>query len=371
MVLLKVNGWGPFPVPGEKARLRRLERSVDQLLTNSSDTPALARTDGPDGAPSSPIPTSSPPAVSALHESGDDVDVSDRNWPEHSEHKILFEDQTGAEVAELQHRLVRFGFLQSGFTEGKFDEDTRAALAQFQRKFGIYVDGVAGLVTAKVMRFLDKIGYGPDTVPVSEDHRVLIQAAARSRSMGIALIGNYAIGQRSDPGQLDARLKVINKASRELVKDLDHHPLLQGAEFPERYTPERAIRQSNSIRAELVLYLDVLDTLDTGPGIATVFFHTGTSDSTIGAPLAACIHDELIKVPGVQDRGCLGEDSPLLQGPTAPTVRVELGNLSDPDDRLRLEDRDHIKQLTGAIVAGISRLYDLDLPSDHSSITLG
>jgi len=135
------------------------------------------------------------------------------------------------------------------------------ALAEFQHKFGIYVDGVAGLVTSKVMRFLDKIDYGPDTLPVSEDHRVLIQAVARSQTLGIALIGNYAIGQRSGLGQVHARLKVINRASQELVKALDHHPLLQGAEFPEDWTPERAIRQANSIRAELVLYLDVLDTL--------------------------------------------------------------------------------------------------------------
>lgn len=370
MAFLKVNGWGPFPVPGEKARLRRLERSVDELLANSPDPPARARTDGPTGAPSSPVATNPPPATSAPHGSGGDFDVSGRSWPELGERKIFFEDQTGVDVAELQHRLVKFGFLQSGFTDGKFDEDTRAALAEFQRKFGIYVDGVAGLVTAKVMRFLDKIEYGPDTVPVSEDHRVLIQAIARSQTLGIALIGNYAIGQRSGLGQVHARLKIINRASRELVEALDHHPLLQGAEFPEGWTPERAVRQSNSIRAELVLYLDVLDTSDVGPGAATFFFHTGTSDSTIGAPLAACIQDELIKVPGVRDRGCMGEDSLLLQGPTAPTVRVELGNLSHPDDRIRLEDRDHIKQLTNAIVAGISRLYDLDLPPDHNSMTL-
>lgn len=370
MALLKVNGWGPFRVPGEKARLRRLEQSVDVLLANSPVPPAQARTDGPAGAPPSPVATNPPPAASAPHDSGGDVDVSGESWPESGERKIFFEDQAGVEVAELQHRLVKFGFLQSGFTDGKFDEDTRVALAEFQRKFGIYVDGVAGLVTAKVMRFLDKIEYGPDTPPISEDHRVLIQTIARSQTSGIALIGNYAIGQRSGMGKVHDRLKIINKASRELVRALDHHPLLQGAEFPEEWTPERAVRQANSIRAELVVYLDVLDAADIGPGAATFFFHTGTSDSTIGAPLAACIQDELIKVPGVRDRGCIGDDSTLLQGPTAPTVRVELGNLSDPDDRVRLEDRGHIKQLTNAIVVGISRLYNLDLPPGHSSITL-
>jgi hypothetical protein len=370
MAFLKINGWGPFPIPGEKARLRRLERSVDELLAKSPALPARDQTRGPVGAPPTPTATNPPPKPLTPHSGSGEIDVSGRSWPELDERKIVFEDQTGIDVAELQHRLVKFGFLQGNFTDGTFDEDTRTALAEFQRKFGIYVDGVAGSVTAKVMRFLDKIEYGPDTVPVSEDHRVLIQTVARSQTHGIALIGNNAIGQRSGSGQLSARLRVINKASRELVKALYNHPLLQGAEFPEGWTTERAIRQSNSIRAELVFYLDVLDTADVGPGAATFFFRTGTSESTIGAPLAACIHDELLKVPGVQDRGCVGEDSPLLQGPTAPTIRIELGNLKNRDDRIRLEDQDHIMDLTDAIVAGISRLYNLDLPPDHNSMTL-
>lgn len=52
----------------------------------------------------------------------------------------------------------------------------------------------------------------------------------------------------------------------------------------------------------------------------------------------------------------------LLQALKAPTVRVELGNLSHPIDRARLRDPRHILALADAITRGISRLYGLELP---------
>jgi len=359
MVNLKVTGWGPFPVPGEKARLRRLERSVDQLMATSSSDSAeyeLSETRAPR------IPGDSVAAPVSSRGNDDEVEPSSRGWENLGERKIFFEDQEGVDVAQLQQRLAGFGFLQESSISGKFDNETKDALTAFQHKFGIYVDGVAGSVTMKVLRFLSSIDYQPDTIPVSDDVLVLIQRIARSRSLGIALIGRSFVIQRSGSGNMDARLKIVNRASRELVKALNKHPVLQGAEFPERYSPDRAIHLANSIDAELVIYLDVLDNSEIPPGIATFFFHTGEYDSAIGTPLAECIHDELIRVPGVRDRGCIGEDSFLLQGPKAPTVRIELGNLRDPGDQERLKDGSHIKQLVAAITTGISRLYDLDLP---------
>jgi N-acetylmuramoyl-L-alanine amidase len=365
MANLRVSGWGPFPVPGERARLRRLEKSIDQLLA----TPLDPAGGGPAGSQPPPATADPHPAPSSARGNGDEVELSGRSWEQVGDRKIFFEAQEGADVAQLQQRLASFGFLQEASISGKFDKETKDALTAFQHKFGIYVDGVAGSVTAKVLRFLEAIDYQPDNVPVSDDVLVLIQRVTRSQKLGIALVGKSFAIQRSGLGQVDARLKIVNRVSRELVGLLNDHPILQGAEFPEGYTPERAVQLANSIDAELVVYLDVLDSADTEPGIATFFFSTGTSDSAIGAPLAGCIHDELTGLPEVSNRGCKGEDSPLLQGPNAPTVRIELGNLSDQADRARLEDRRYIKQLASAIMTGISRLYDLDLPG-HTITTL-
>ena len=373
MANLKVVGWGPFPVPGEKSRLRRLEKDVNELLAASSGV----ATDDPGSAQTPPMPRDPQPTPAESQNNPDEtaqnddreVELSGRGWEELGERKIFFEGQEGADVAQLQQSLASFGFLREASVSGKFDTDTKNALIEFQHKFGIYVDGVAGSVTAKVLRFLGAIGYQPDAIPVSDDVLVLIQRVTRSQKFGIALIGKSAIIERPGSGQVDARLKMVNRAARELVDVLNDHPFLQGAEFPEGYNPERAVQLADSIHAELVIYLDVLDSPEVGPGVATYFYRAGESDSAIGTPLAECIHDELIRVPTVRDRGCTGEDSPLLQGPNAPTVRVELGNLSDPDDRARLGDRGNIRQLANAIMLGISRLYDLELPNP-TTVTL-
>jgi len=383
MVNLKVSGWGPFPVPGEKARLRRLERSVSQLFAPAvrsvedpaggapapaapaagTPKPAKGPAGGPAGQQPPPMPESPATGPVVQADDGGEAGLAGRNSEHLGQRKIFFEGQVGPDVAQLQQRLVSFGFLQESLISGTFDQETKNALTTFQHKFGIYVDGVAGSVTAKVLRFLGMINYQPDNVPVSDDVLALIQRVARSQSLGICLIGRSFAVRQLDSGQTDPRVEIVNTVSRELVDLLNNHPILQGAEFPAGYTPNRSFMLANSIDAELVVYLDVQDSADIEPGIATFFFRTGMSDSAVGAPLAECIHDELVRIPDVLDRGCKGENSLLLQRPKGPTVRVVLGNLGHQEDRVRLEDPEYARLLAGAIMAGISRLYELDLPS--------
>ncbi len=364
MVDLRVGGWGPFKIPGEKARLERLEKFVEGLVVDSGnrtiekrrESHSLQRRPAEDQLPRSSSGTQS------------GFKASTTKWQQLGERKIFFEGQEGQDVEQLQQRLSSFGFLPKAAVSGRFDDVTKNALRDFQHKFGIYVDGVAGSVTAKVLRFLSTIDYQPDQIPVPDDVLVLIQRVARSQRLGIALVGKVA-AQEADAEIAEVRLEVIERVSRELISLLNNHPILQADEVPEGYTPERAAQLADSIDAELVIYLDIVNSPSVGSGIATYFFSAGSSDSAIGAPLATCIHDELIRVAGVRDRGYIGEDSYLLQRPNAPTVRVELGNINDPGDRAHLEDQEHQHQLATAIMVGISRLYELELPEALPLIT--
>jgi len=356
MADLRVSGWGPFRMPGEKARLRRIEENVARFMASSSAAPA-GRSQPAAGR--NPATAEHPPAVLAGQ---DRSEASSRRWERLGERKLFFTGQEGPDVAHLQEKLSVFGFLPKASVTGRFDEGTKEALRDFQHRFGIYVDGVAGSVTAMVLQFLSTIEYHPDQIPVPDDILVLIQRVARSQRLGIALIGTAITTTPENTGRTAERLEIIKNVSLQLVSALNDHPILQGAEFPAGYTAERAAQLADSIDAELVIYLDVLDDSSARPGVATYFFKTSTSDSAVGAPLARCIHDELRQVQGVVDRGCSGEDSHLLQAPEAPTVRVELGNLSHPLDRTRLQDPQHIQDLADAITRGISRLYDLELP---------
>ena len=356
MADLRVSGWGPFPMPGERARLRRIEASVAKFMATPDSVPT-PRPQTAAGQPSAAA-EQSPADPSAPGR----PETPGRTWERFGERKLFFTGQQGPDVAHLQQQLSVFGFLPKASVTGRFDEETKEALRDFQHRFGIYVDGVAGSVTAMVLQFLSTIDYHPDQIPVPDDILVLIQRVARSQRLGIALIGAASAVRPESSARAAERLEIIKSVSLQLVSALENHPLLQGAEFPEGYTAERTTQLADSIDAELVIYLDVLDDPGIGPGEATYFFKTSTSDSAVGAPLARCIHDELRQVHEVVDRGCIGEDSHLLQAPQAPTVRVELGNLSHPLDQRRLQEPQHIQDLADAITRGISRLYDLELP---------
>jgi N-acetylmuramoyl-L-alanine amidase len=354
MADLRVSGWGPFRMPGEKARLRRIEENVAKFMASPAAAPPGHSQPAGEKRPA----VAEPPTDLG---SPDRAEVPGRKW-RLGERKLFFTGQEGPDVAHLQQKLSVFGFLPKASVTGRFDDETKEALRDFQHRFGIYVDGVAGSVTAMVLQFLSKIDYQPDLIPVPDDTLALIQRVARSQRLGIALIGAAVTATPENTGRAAERLEIIKSVSLQLVSALNDHPILQGAEFPEGYTAERAAQLADSINAELVIYLNVLDDPGTRLGVATYFFKTNTADSAIGAPLARCIHDELRQVDGVDDRGCNGEDSQLLQAPKAPTVRIELGNLSHPIDRARLQDPQHIQDLADAITRGISRLYGLELP---------
>lgn len=359
MANLRVNGWGPFPVPGEKARLRRLEMEVDRLFAAHSDTGGEEKRSEPGPGH---LEEQRKPVLPAVGRTESERAAPPERGGNLGERKIFFEGQAGADVVELQQRLSSFGFLPEGSISGNFDNRTKEALREFQHDFGIYVDGVAGTVTAKVVRFLDSIDYNPDQLPVPNDIMVLIQRVARSQRLGIVLIGNTAIADQNDADQPNARLDIISNVSQELVNLLNDHPILQGAVVPEGYTWQRTAQLADSIDAEMVIYLDVADDSDREPGIASYFFSIGKSESAIGTPLARSIHNELTRITGVNDRGAHGVDSHVLQQPEAPTVRVVLGNLGNKDDARRLRDPEDIRMLANAIMQGISRLYDLELP---------
>jgi Putative peptidoglycan binding domain/N-acetylmuramoyl-L-alanine amidase len=398
MANLRVSGWGPFPTPGEKARLRKLQKKVNDLslLASESGYQADDSVTEPGGDPEQERPAGSRPdaepqtgSPAQLGQVGDRPDAAPGNSPEQTrthhrddaaeirlisklqegasrqrigERKIFFEDQEGEDVRELQAQLAKFGYLHRSQINGRFGRSTKEALRKFQHAFGIYVDGVAGNVTTKVMRFLDAIQYSPDEFPLSDDVRFLIQTVARSQPLGIVLIGTSTTVRQSAAEGISERLRIIDEVSRSLADRLDSHPIIQGAEAPAGYNSGRTARLADSINAELVLYLDVLDAVAAGPGFAAHFFSTESTNSAIGAPLAQLIHDELKRIPDMEDRGLHGDDSELLELPNAPTVQIELGNISFAEDRARLEDPEQVAALANAIKQGIFRLYDLELP---------
>jgi len=102
--------------------------------------------------------------------------------------KVLEVGSSGSDVTKVQKKLIQWGYL-SGTADGKYGEKTRSAVAAFQRKNGLTVDGRVGPATAAAMG-VTLSGSG-GSVPaasasiISADHRLLsklVYAEARGES---------------------------------------------------------------------------------------------------------------------------------------------------------------------------------------------
>ena len=56
----------------------------------------------------------------------------------------------GDDVTAVQKKLIQWGYLK-GTADGRYGENTRAAVSAFQRKNGLAADGRVGPATAKAM----------------------------------------------------------------------------------------------------------------------------------------------------------------------------------------------------------------------------
>ena len=63
---------------------------------------------------------------------------------------VLEVGSSGEDVRKVQQKLIQWGYL-SGGADGKYGEQTRAAVAAFQRKNGLTADGRVGAKTAAAM----------------------------------------------------------------------------------------------------------------------------------------------------------------------------------------------------------------------------
>jgi N-acetylmuramoyl-L-alanine amidase len=92
---------------------------------------------------------------------------------------------------------------------------------------------------------------------------------------------------------------------------------------------------------------------------AMVFYAQG---STEGERLGKCILDELSKVQTLNHRETIARTNLyLLRSAGVPVVLVELGFLSSPVDREKLQDSEKRKDIAKAIATGILRYFDIEV----------
>jgi len=265
----------------------------------------------------------------------------------------------GDDVITLQERLLELGY-DAGRADGIFGPQTETALRSFQRDYGLLVDGVCGPGTMRALRQLQPKVRGGRPVFLREQERV--------RRAGPALRGKRIVIDPSHGGP-DLGMVLGEAVESDLMWDLARRlegrmaatgmeTLLSRGPGNSPTEAERAAF-ANTAGADLVLSLhaDAHHSL-LAQGVATFHFGTGNgTSSTVGEALAGFIQRELTARTGMLDCGIHPKSWELLRMTRMPAVRIEVGYLTNPDDRRKLLDAAFRDVVAEGVLVAVKRLY--------------
>lgn len=279
----------------------------------------------------------------------------------------------GDDVAALQERLLELGF-DAGRVDSLFGPRTEQALVRFQREYGLVSDGVCGPATLRALKQLGRLVTGGRPQAMRENEAL--------RRSGVSLAGKVVVVDPghggTDPGStghglqeaalvMDLASRLEGRLSAVGVRAL----LTRGPDSCPDDTHRAGL--ANEARADLVLSLHV-DRAESPAchGVAT--YHYGTArgaagsgaTSTVGEQLAGLVQRELVARTDLLDCRTHAKSWNLLRLTVMPTVRVELGHLSNAGDAARLADPGFRDTVAEALLVAVQRLFlpvDLDPPT--------
>ena len=268
----------------------------------------------------------------------------------------------GDDVATLQSRLVDMGF-DCGRVDAIFGTRTDGAVKEFQKSVGVKVDGVCGPATImSLMRLVRTVSGGapiqlrdnakravrgpalankiivldPSSLP--EDREIAFDIAQRLEGRLIALGVTVFLSRSSakDPSEID-RINFANESGADLV--ISFH--------------------TDTYKNELA------------HGLTTYYYGNDLHGvhSVVGERFAALVQREITARTDLLNCRTHAKSWDLLRLTKAPTVRIDLGYLSNPGDVKRLGDVTFRETVIESIIVAIQRLY-LSAENDAKTGTL-
>lgn len=266
---------------------------------------------------------------------------------------------TGDDVAALQVRLLELGF-DAGRPDGLFEAQTNQALRNFQREYGLTVDGICGPATVRALKQLSPRTTGGRPLYLREQEQM--------RSAGPRLTGKRIV---IDPGHggPDQGVTIDGISEADLVWDLARRlegrmkatgmdALLSRGRDQCPTEPERA-QFANDSGADLFLSLhNDENSAPVASGVACFHYGTGNgTTSTIGEALAGFVQRELVARTGMLDCRTHPRTWDCLRLTRCTAVRIEIGYLSNEWDRRRLSDPAFRDVVAEGILIAVKRLY--------------
>ena len=266
----------------------------------------------------------------------------------------------GDDVSNLQDRLIQMGF-NCGKVDGIYGANTEVAVKEFQKSVGILADGKCGPVTLiALMRLVKTVSGGaPSALRENVRHAVRSPALANKVIVLDPSWGGEFTGENEN-GVVEAEV-VFDLAQRlegRLIA-LGVNVVLTRSAKNSPLEKDR-IQVANSVSADLVIALKV-DTYknENANGVATYYY--GRDDqgvsSVVGARFANLLQREICARTDLLNCRTHAKSWDLLRLTQAPTVRIDLGYLSNPKDAKRLATPTFRDTLAEAMIVAIQRLY--------------
>ena len=266
----------------------------------------------------------------------------------------------GDDVAELQERLLALGFAPDR-VDGVFGPSTEKAIRGFQRGVGLDVDGSLGPETLRAFADLARAVSGGSPHTLRERELV--------RRSGHSLAGRVIV---LDPGHGDGDTGIVAHGLTESEVVLDLARRIEGRLSAIGVTVlftrsaqacpaelDRAL-MANQAGADVMLSLHCDSASHPrASGVATFFYGQERFGawSAVGEQLADLIQREVVARTRLTDCRSHARAWVLLQRTRMPTVRIEAGYLSHPEDAARLADPIFRDTVAEAIVIALQRMY--------------
>lgn len=278
----------------------------------------------------------------------------------------------GDDVSNLQDRLIQLGF-NCGKVDGIYGSATEASVKEFQKSVGVVVDGKCGPVTLiSLMRLVKTVSGGaPAALRESVRHAIASPALASKVIVIDPSWGGDFTGENQN-GVIESEI-VFDLAQRlegRLIA-LGVNVVLTRSAKNSPLEKDR-IATANSVNADLVIALKV-DSYknEKANGVATYYYGRDNAGvhSVVGERFANLIQREICARTDLLNCRTHGKSWDLLKLTTAPTIRIDLGYLSNPQDAKRLGSPAFRDQLAEAMIVAIQRLY-LSADNDAKTGTL-
>ncbi len=268
----------------------------------------------------------------------------------------------GDDVAALQSRLIDMGF-NIGRVDGIFGPLTESAVIDFQKSAGVKVDGKCGPSTVMAMMRLMKIVSGGAPTQLREQ----IIREAKGPALANKTIVLDPSSACADPRitfdiaqRLEGRLIALG-VTVFLTRALETHP-----------GDQERINLSNRANADLLISLNI-DSYknESAQGVSTYYYGADAHGvhSVVGERFAALAQREICARTDLLNNRTHAKSWDLLRRTKAPTVRIDLGYLTNPGDAKRLADPTFRETIVESLMVAIQRLY-LSAESDAKTGTL-